>query len=386
MKIDRPDLSYTILLQDQNPSWIYSIHQGATSMWERWNSYSKDVGFGDVSMNSFNHYAYGAVVGWMFRDMLGIQCDPKEPGFQHIILAPLPNQRLTGAEATYESAYGTIVSAMDYDEDSWNYSCTVPANTTATIRLPVEDVATLTYTESKGLTYTGYADGIATFEAVAGSYSFSTGYTVENYVKIDVDCEKAVSPAMMTAEVALNGEVVETALPALLTVKPGDKITVEILNNVDYTFNGWTVGGAQVESLDYTVTGNDTITANILWNGYDNIAEAKSVTAEEANATWAAAHLTDGVLNHKGGTNGWSSPQVNTASGQTTFPETTAVIDLGKTGYFNRIHLYPRSDATVDGTVFNFHPLRQRRQQELGSGLQHRKRRSRPQCLYPRHH
>ena len=75
------DVAYTLLLQHKNPSWLYSVDQGATTVWERWNSYSKAEGFGPVAMNSFNHYAYGAVLAWMYKTAAGIAPDSSAPGF-----------------------------------------------------------------------------------------------------------------------------------------------------------------------------------------------------------------------------------------------------------------------------------------------------------------
>ena len=87
------DVAYTLLLQHKNPSWLYSVDQGATTIWERWNSYTKEKGFGPVGMNSFNHYAYGAVLAWMYKTMAGIAADPRAPGFKNIVMAPKPDRR-----------------------------------------------------------------------------------------------------------------------------------------------------------------------------------------------------------------------------------------------------------------------------------------------------
>ncbi|CAM5439075.1 alpha-L-rhamnosidase OS=Streptomyces violarus OX=67380 GN=FHS41_007528 PE=4 SV=1 [Streptomyces violarus] len=84
----RADLAYELLHQDALPSWLYSVRNGATTVWERWNSYSDDAGFGPVSMNSFNHYAYGAIMEWMYTHMAGISPDPESPGFRHFLLRP----------------------------------------------------------------------------------------------------------------------------------------------------------------------------------------------------------------------------------------------------------------------------------------------------------
>ncbi len=89
-------LAYSLLLQTADPSWLYSVRQGATTIWERWNSYTLAGGFGDVGMNSFNHYAYGAVAEWLYADMCGIKPDPEFTGFEHFILRPTPDMREDG--------------------------------------------------------------------------------------------------------------------------------------------------------------------------------------------------------------------------------------------------------------------------------------------------
>ncbi|HYZ29230.1 MAG TPA: family 78 glycoside hydrolase catalytic domain, partial [Thermoleophilaceae bacterium] len=108
----RTDLAYKLLHQDEMPSWLYSVKNGATTIWERWNSYSKEHGFGPVSMNSFNHYAYGAIAEWMYEDMAGISKDVAQPGFKHFFLQPQldPTGKITEVEGSYLSPYGRITS------------------------------------------------------------------------------------------------------------------------------------------------------------------------------------------------------------------------------------------------------------------------------------
>ncbi|MGN0853535.1 MAG: family 78 glycoside hydrolase catalytic domain [Kiritimatiellia bacterium] len=148
--VGAPEMAYTLLLQRKNPSWLYSVDQGATTIWERWNSYVKATGFGPVGMNSFNHYAYGAVLAWMYGSMAGIQEDLAEPGFKHFVLAPLPDRRMGRVTADFKSPYGPIRSAWRYDDaGKWTWEFTIPANTTATVRLagrPDREYAAGTYT------------------------------------------------------------------------------------------------------------------------------------------------------------------------------------------------------------------------------------------------
>ncbi|MBO7654693.1 MAG: family 78 glycoside hydrolase catalytic domain [Kiritimatiellae bacterium] len=130
------DVAYTLLLQHKNPSWLYSVDQGATTIWERWNSYRKDTGFGPVGMNSFNHYAYGAVLAWMYKTAAGIAADPAMPGFKRIIMAPKPDPRLGYVKAEYRSAAGLIKSAWRYEGGKWIWDFTVPEGATALVTLP----------------------------------------------------------------------------------------------------------------------------------------------------------------------------------------------------------------------------------------------------------
>ena len=132
------DVAYTLLFQRKNPSWLYSVDQGATTIWERWNSYTKERGFGPVSMNSFNHYAYGAVLAWIYKTAAGIAADPKAPGFKNVIMAPKPDRRLGFVKAEYRSATGLIKSAWHYEDEKWIWEFTVPKGATATVTVPGE--------------------------------------------------------------------------------------------------------------------------------------------------------------------------------------------------------------------------------------------------------
>ena len=132
------DVAYQLLFNHKFPGWLYSVDQGATTIWERWNSYTKETGFGPVSMNSFNHYAYGAVLAWIYKTAAGIAADPKNPGFKNIIMAPKPDRRLGFVKAEYKSAAGLIKSHWRYDGDEWVWDFTIPDGATATVTLPGE--------------------------------------------------------------------------------------------------------------------------------------------------------------------------------------------------------------------------------------------------------
>ncbi len=130
------DVAYGLLFQRRNPSWLYSIDNGATTIWERWNSYTLENGMGPSGMNSFNHYAYGAVCQWIWESAAGIAADPEMPGFRHIIMRPLPDRRLGHLTAEYRSPAGLIRSAWKYEGDSCVWDFTVPQGAYATVTLP----------------------------------------------------------------------------------------------------------------------------------------------------------------------------------------------------------------------------------------------------------
>ncbi len=130
------DVAYELLLQRKNPSWLYSVDQGATTIWERWNSYMADRGMGPQGMNSFNHYAYGCVCQWLWESAAGIAADPADPGFRHIIMRPQPDKRLGHLQAEFRSPAGLIKSAWRYDGDRCTWQFTIPKGAMATVTLP----------------------------------------------------------------------------------------------------------------------------------------------------------------------------------------------------------------------------------------------------------
>ena len=168
------DTAYRLFEAVDYASWLYPVTQGATSIWERWNSYTEEKAFGgNNSMNSFNHYSFGAVGEWMMGYQLGIKADKDQPGYQHFILQPTVGGTFTQVKGSYDSAYGTIASGWTAaDVRMTSYDVTVPANTTATLYLPAEGEVTV----CDGVTAVGMTEhnGIQTqqMELVAGTYHF----------------------------------------------------------------------------------------------------------------------------------------------------------------------------------------------------------------------
>ena len=130
------DLAYRLLLNDDYPSWLYEVKLGATTIWERWNSILPDGKIGELGMNSLNHYAYGSVVEWMFRNMCGLNPVEDCPGFRKVRLAPQPNGLLQWAKATLDSVSGLYESGWRIEEDGLHFEFTIPFNTTAELVLP----------------------------------------------------------------------------------------------------------------------------------------------------------------------------------------------------------------------------------------------------------
>jgi alpha-L-rhamnosidase len=135
------DIAYELLFQRRNPSWLYSVDNGATTIWERWNSYMIEKGMGPKGMNSFNHYAYGCVCEWIWETVAGISCSSSNPGFSRIMMAPVPDKRLEYVNAEYDSAAGLIKSSWRYEGDTWIWEFTVPEGAVAEVTVPGEDVA-----------------------------------------------------------------------------------------------------------------------------------------------------------------------------------------------------------------------------------------------------
>lgn len=136
----RGDIAYALLLQQTYPSWLFPVLNGATTIWERWDGWTPERGFQDAGMNSFNHYAYGAIGDWLYSSVAGIDVDPTQPGYKHIRLHPTPHPALTFARATYESLYGRIESEWHADGDALAWRVVIPPNTSATISLPPKSI------------------------------------------------------------------------------------------------------------------------------------------------------------------------------------------------------------------------------------------------------
>jgi alpha-L-rhamnosidase len=135
-QIGRPDLAWKLVFTDTYPSWLFSVKNGATTIWERWDGWTPERGFQDASMNSFNHYSLGAVGAWFYSGAAGIELDESHPGYKHFALKPQFTARLSFVKASLDSPYGTISSYWHRSGKQLLYDVTVPPNTTAELMLP----------------------------------------------------------------------------------------------------------------------------------------------------------------------------------------------------------------------------------------------------------
>jgi alpha-L-rhamnosidase len=175
--------AYMLLNRDEFPSWLYPVKQGATTIWERWDGRKPDGTFQSKEMNSFNHYAYGAVGEWMYRVLAGIDIDPAFPGYKHILIQPQPGGGFTHASASHLTPYGRVSSAWKVDGGRLNLTIVVPPNTTATVRLPDAQIPTVLEHGRPLRTGAGIAgmhqEGSASvIEVGSGRYEFRYIYTM----------------------------------------------------------------------------------------------------------------------------------------------------------------------------------------------------------------
>ncbi len=163
----RLETAYKLLLNDTYPSWGYMIAKGATTWWERWNGDT-----GDPSMNSYNHYAFGSVMAWVYRRVAGIDTSADGPGFQHIVLAPQRSALMNSASAEYDSVYGRVATSWKDDGKVFTLNVTIPPNSTATVTLPGSAASHL-YQDGLPITGSGKAEAHRV-QVGSGSYRFES--------------------------------------------------------------------------------------------------------------------------------------------------------------------------------------------------------------------
>jgi alpha-L-rhamnosidase len=167
-------VAYDLITQTSFPSWLFEVENGATTLWERWDGLTPAGCFQDPSMNSFNHYRFGAVGEWMFGVVAGIRTDPEKPGYKAIVIHPRPGGGLTSARAEYQSIHGPIATEWSIVGSTFTLKVTIPANTTATVYVPTGNAATV----REGNVLASGAAGVKflRMEGKAAVYSVGSGH------------------------------------------------------------------------------------------------------------------------------------------------------------------------------------------------------------------
>jgi alpha-L-rhamnosidase len=179
-RFNHTDVAYRLLLQDTYPSWLYPVKMGATTIWERWDGIRPDGSLETPTMNSYNHYAYGAIGDWMYRVVAGIDTKEEGPGYKQIIIKPTPGGNMTNIEADYNTNYGKVSSHWKIDGSNLLMHVEIPANTTATVYIPAANATGITekgvaLSSAPGVTMAN--ESVAGYVAVnvgSGTYDFST--------------------------------------------------------------------------------------------------------------------------------------------------------------------------------------------------------------------
>ena len=172
------DAAYKLLFQQDYPSWLYQVTKGATTIWEHWDGIKEDGSFWSADMNSFNHYAYGAIGDWLYRRVAGIDSDEQAAGYKKIHIRPHPGEGLDWAEARLETMYGEIRSRWKIADGEMELETTIPANTTAEIRLPNAKPETarengLKLEEAAGIASVREEEDGVTLSVGSGTYRFT---------------------------------------------------------------------------------------------------------------------------------------------------------------------------------------------------------------------
>ena len=172
--------AYQLLERQEYPSWLYPVTKGATTIWERWDGIKPDGSFQDDGMNSFNHYAYGAIGEWMYRVMAGLEIDESAPGYKHFFVQPRPGGSITSASASHQTPYGRASSAWTRANGRFELTVDVPPNTTATVRLPGATLGNVTESGRpaagvEGVTGSKQEGADAVIDVGSGHYVFAAG-------------------------------------------------------------------------------------------------------------------------------------------------------------------------------------------------------------------
>ncbi|MFD1819247.1 alpha-L-rhamnosidase [Pseudarcicella hirudinis] len=209
-RFGRTDIAYKLLLQETYPSWLYPVKMGATTIWERWDGIKPDSTFQNVGMNSFNHYAYGAIGDWMYRVMAGIDTKESGVGYKEIVIKPHLGGNFSNAAADLQTYYGTVVSHWKVENKQLQFETTIPPNTSATIYIPasgVEDVKEngKSLAEVADIKVVGKEGDYVVVNVGSGKYQFSSNVNqLFKEVKLGDYAGKYVTASAQTREIEVS--------------------------------------------------------------------------------------------------------------------------------------------------------------------------------------
>ncbi len=254
----RDDLAYQLLLQESYPSWLYQVNLGATTMWERWDGWTPGGGFQTIGMNSFNHYAFGAVGEYLYSTVGGINAT--SPGYKTIRIQPVPGIGLTWANTSYHSVRGLISAAWTNTGSTFNLDVVIPPNTTAQICVPITSTNASAITESGGpaasslgVSYVGFSNSYAIYAVGSGHYVWSSPFSIP------------VVPSVLITTTNQTGSGSGTFFPNWTIVTNGSLIAGEIPSTALGNFSE-EVPGRYANSL--TTAGNLGLTKIAGTQGY----------------------------------------------------------------------------------------------------------------------
>lgn len=262
----RDDLAYTLLLQQTYPSWLYQVNLGATTMWERWDGWTPSAGFETVIMNSFNHYAFGSVGQYLYSVVGGI--NPTSPGYQTILIQPVPGTGLTWANTSFNSTRGLISTAWTNTGNTFNMTVAIPPNTTAQIYVPTTNASAITESgvpaaSSPGVTYVGVSNNYAIYAVGSGNYVWSSPFMIP------------VAPGVIITTTNQTGTGTGTFYPSWTVVTNGSLIAGQTPSTASGNFSE-EVSGRNVNSL--TAGGNLGLTQIAGASGYPITTSTNYVT------------------------------------------------------------------------------------------------------------
>jgi len=294
----RDDLAYTVLLQPTYPSWLYQVTLGATTMWERWDGWTPGAGFQTIGMNSFNHYAFGSVGEFLYGVVGGIK--PTSPGYQTILIQPVPGTGLTWANTSYQSVRGLISTAWTNSGNTFNLDAVIPPNTTAQIAVPTTNAGAISESgvpaaSSPGVTYLGSSNGCALYGVGSGHYSWSSPFQIPVIPSVIVTTTNQTGSGAGTYlppwTVMTNGSLIAGRRPSTLSGNfsleaPGRSVySLTASNSLALTRIAGTAG--YTTSTNYVTCGNGSGAGSLLIYSLTNSARGYDLTNITVYGGWA---------------------------------------------------------------------------------------------------